>query len=102
MYAVFKTGGQQYKVSKGDILRVEKLVAEQGKSIDFEQVMMTADGDKVTVGAPFIKNSKVVAEVVNHGRGKKITIIKFKRRKQYRRKMGHRQDYTEIKITDIL
>jgi large subunit ribosomal protein L21 len=101
MYAVIKTGGKQYKVAKGNVLRVEKLTEEAGASVDFEHVLMVADGDNVSVGAPYVKGSKVTAKVRAHGRGKKIKIIKFRRRKHYRRQMGHRQSYTEIEITSI-
>jgi large subunit ribosomal protein L21 len=101
MYAVIKTGGKQYRVAEGDVLRVEKLTADVGASIDFERVLMVADGDNVSIGAPFIEGGKVTATVKSHGRGEKIKIIKFRRRKHYRRQMGHRQDYTEVQITGI-
>lgn len=101
MYAVFATGGKQYKASEGDVLRVEKLDAEEGASVDFDQVLMVADGDEVKVGAPVLKGGKVTAEVQAHGRGEKIRIIKFRRRKHHRKQQGHRQHYTEIKITGI-
>lgn len=101
MYAVIKTGGKQYRVAEGDVLRVEKLSADVGASVDIEQVLMMADGDRVSLGTPFIENGKVTATVRSHGRGKKIKIIKFRRRKHYRRQMGHRQSYTEIEITGI-
>lgn len=101
MYAIIKTGGKQYKVREGETLKVEKLPAEVGDSIDFDQVMMIADGDKINVGAPLIEGGKVTAEVTEHGRGKKIMIIKFKRRKHHRKQMGHRQSFTEIKVTAI-
>jgi large subunit ribosomal protein L21 len=101
MYAVVKTGGKQYRVSAGDVLRVEKLAAEVGASLELDRVLMIADGDKVSLGAPFLDDGKVTAKVRAHGRGEKIKIIKFRRRKHYRRQMGHRQDYTEIEITGI-
>lgn len=101
MYAVIKTGGKQYRVARGDVLRVEKLSADVGASVDLEHVLMLADGDSVSLGTPFIEGGKVTATVRSHGRGEKIKIIKFRRRKHYRRQMGHRQSYTEIEITDI-
>jgi large subunit ribosomal protein L21 len=101
MYAVIKTGGKQYRVAQGDILRVEKLSADVGMSINLEQVLMMADGDHISLGTPFIENGKVTATIRSHGRRDKIKIIKFRRRKHYRRQMGHRQSYTEIEITGI-
>jgi large subunit ribosomal protein L21 len=101
MYAVIKTGGKQYRVAQGDVLRVEKLTADVGASIDLDRVLMVADGDNVSIGTPFIEGSKVTATVRSHGRGDKIKIIKFRRRKHYRKQMGHRQSYTEIEITSI-
>ncbi len=101
MYAVIKTGGKQYKVSEGQTLKVEKIVAEEGASIDIDQVLMVVDGDKVNVGSPLVEGGKVTATVKSHGRGKKIEIIKFRRRKHHRKQMGHRQSYTELQITGI-
>ena len=101
MYAVIKTGGKQYKVEKGDILKVEKLDKEAGKSIKINDVLMLIDGEKVTVGTPIVKEAHVNAKIESHGRGPKIKIIKFRRRKHHRKQMGHRQAYTEIKITNI-
>lgn len=101
MYAVIKTGGKQYRVEKGETLRVEKLDVAEGKKVDLKDVLMVGDGEKVTIGTPFIKGGKVTATVVSHGRGKKVMIIKFRRRKHYRRQMGHRQSYTELQIDNI-
>lgn len=101
MYAVIKTGGKQYRVSEGDRLKVESLTAEAGSDIALDQVLMVGSGDNVTVGAPLVANASVSARVLEHGRGKKVRIIKFKRRKHYRRQMGHRQNYTELQITGI-
>ncbi|ABI56199.1 50S ribosomal protein L21 [Alkalilimnicola ehrlichii MLHE-1] len=101
MYAVIKTGGKQYKVSEGDVLRVEKLAGEAGASVEFDQVLMVGEGDDVKVGAPTVEGGKVTAEVLGQGRARKIEIQKFKRRKQYRRFAGHRQQFTEVKITGI-
>lgn len=101
MYAVIKTGGKQYRVSEGETLRIEKLDAEEGGSVEFDQVMMIADGDDVKVGTPLVDGGKVSATVTAHGRGKKVKIIKFRRRKHHRKQMGHRQSYTEVQITGI-
>ncbi len=101
MYAVIKTGGKQYKAAPGDVLRVEHIDAEPGSSISLDQVLMIADGEKVSVGNPLVAGSKVQAEVLKHGRGDKIRVIKFRRRKNSRTTQGHRQNYTELKITDI-
>jgi len=101
MYAVIKTGGKQYKVSEGETLKVERLNADAGSSIDLNEVLMVADGEDVKIGTPFLDGGKVSATIESHGRHKKIRIVKFKRRKHYRRQMGHRQDYTEIKIAKI-
>ncbi len=101
MYAVIKTGGKQYKVIEGQTLKVEKLNAEEGSSIDLNEVLMIADGEDVKLGAPFIDGGKVTATIASHGRAKKVTIVKFKRRKHHRKQMGHRQSFTEIKIEKI-
>ena len=101
MYAVIKTGGKQYKVAPGEKLSVETLDAEVGKTVAFEEVLMIADGDKLNVGAPLVKGGKVTAEVVAHGRGDKIRIIKHRRRKHYHKEQGHRQNFTQVKITEI-
>lgn len=100
MYAVIKTGGKQYKVCEGDSLRVEKIAAEQGATVEFEPLLV-ANEDDVKIGAPIVEGAKVSAEIVSHGRGEKIRIVKFRRRKHHRKQMGHRQDYTELKITAI-
>ena len=101
MYAVIKTGGKQYRVKEGDILKIEQLPAEVGTSIDFTEVLMLANGDDVTCGTPFIAKAVVSAEVMEHARHKKIKIIKFRRRKHHMKQMGHRQNYTQVKITAI-
>jgi len=101
MYAVIKTGGKQYKVAPGEKLKVETLVAEVGAKISFDEVLMVADGDNRKVGAPLVAGAKVTAEVLAHGRGEKIRIIKHRRRKHYHKEQGHRQNYTEVKITEI-
>ena len=101
MYAVIRTGGKQYRVSEGDRLRVESLAGEAGSEITLADVLMVGSGESVTVGAPLVANATVSARVVQHGRGKKVRIVKFKRRKHYRRQMGHRQNFTELEITGI-
>jgi large subunit ribosomal protein L21 len=101
MYAVIKTGGKQYRVSEGDTLRVETLNANEGDSFDFDQVLMVGEGADVKVGAPLLEGSKVTATVKAHGRAKKVEIIKFRRRKHHMKRMGHRQNYTEVEITGI-
>ncbi len=101
MYAVFKTGGKQYRATTGDILKIEKIEAEKGATVELDQVLMVGEGADVKVGAPYLEGGKVTATVVDHGRHKKIKIIKFKRRKSYRRQMGHRQYFTQIEITGI-
>lgn len=100
MYAVIETGGKQYKVAVGDKLKVEKLAIDEGDSVNLERVLLIADGDQLTVGAPVLESS-VIAKVVSHGRAGKIKVFKMKRRKDYRRTQGHRQSFTEIEITDI-
>ncbi|MCP4287794.1 MAG: 50S ribosomal protein L21 [Gammaproteobacteria bacterium] len=101
MYAVIQTGGKQYRVSEGDILRVEKLGADEGAAMELDKVLMIADGDNVKVGAPYVEGGVVSATVKSHGRGKKVKIVKFRRRKQYLKRQGHRQSYTELEITGI-
>jgi large subunit ribosomal protein L21 len=101
MYAVIQTGGKQYRVSEGDTVKVEKLTAEEGASIDLDQVLMVADGDDVKVGTPYLVGGVVTATVESHGRAKKVKIVKFRRRKHYLKRQGHRQWYTALKITGI-
>lgn len=101
MYAVIKTGGKQYRVKEGDILKLEQLTAEVGSSYDFVEVLMLSDGDKVTCGTPFVANAVVKADIIEHARHKKIRIIKFRRRKHHMKQMGHRQNYTQVRITAI-
>jgi large subunit ribosomal protein L21 len=101
MYAVIVTGGKQYRVMEGEVLRVELLDAEAGSEISFEQVLLLGDGEKITVGAPNVAGAKVTANIKGHGRADKIRIVKFRRRKHHRKQMGHRQHYTEIQITGI-
>jgi len=101
MYAVIKSGGKQHRVVEGEILRVEKLDIATGETITFDEILLIGEGDSVEIGAPYVAGKTVSAEVVNHGRGKKIKIVKFHRRKHHRKQMGHRQWFTEIKITAI-
>ena len=101
MYAVIATGGKQYRVQEGDTIRVEKLDADEGVSVDLDQVLMVGSGEDVAIGSPYVEGSKVTAEIKSHGRAKKIEIIKFKRRKHHYKHMGHRQSYTELEIKQI-
>ena len=101
MYAVIATGGKQYRVEQGETIRVEKLVLEAGKTVEFDQVLLVADGETIKVGAPMLAGAKVAAEVIKEGLGPKLIIYKYRRRKGYRRKTGHRQPYTWLKITGI-
>lgn len=101
MYAVIQSGGKQHRVTEGQTLRLEKLDLETGASVDFEEVLLVANGDDVKVGVPFVAGGKVVAEIVSHGRGDKVKIVKFRRRKHSRKQAGHRQWFTEVKITSI-
>ena len=101
MYAVIKTGGKQYRVEPGNVFKVESIEAGIGESVTFEEVLMIADGDDITIGTPTIASAKVVAEVIAHGRAKKVEIIKFKRRKHHQKRTGHRQNFTQIQIQNI-
>ena len=101
MYAVIVSGGKQHRVKEGETLKLEKLEVETGGSVEFDRVLLVANGDDVKVGAPVVEGAKVTAEVVSHGRHDKINIIKFRRRKHHMKRQGHRQWYTEIKITGI-
>lgn len=101
MYAVMVTGGKQYRVMQGETLRVEKLDLEPGSTVDFDQVLLVGDGEKVTVGTPVVAGAKVSAAIKAHGRADKVRIVKFRRRKHHRKQMGHRQHFTEIEITGI-
>lgn len=101
MYAVIETGGKQYRVTEGQRIKVEKLAAVEGATIDLDKVLMVANGDDIKIGAPYVGGGKVTATIKAHGRGKKVMIIKFRRRKHSRKTQGHRQSYTEIEITGI-
>ncbi|CAD5378882.1 50S ribosomal subunit protein L21 [Pseudomonas sp. OF001] len=101
MYAVIVTGGKQYKVAEGEFLKIEKLDVATGESVAFEQVLLVGNGDDVKIGAPVVEGAKVTAEVIAQGRHDKVRIIKFRRRKHHMKRQGHRQWFTEIKITGI-
>ena len=101
MYAVFQSGGKQHRVAAGHTLRLEKIEVATGETVEFDQVLLIADGETVKIGAPLVEGGKVVAEVISHGRGEKVIIQKFNRRKHHEKKMGHRQWFTEVKITAI-
>jgi large subunit ribosomal protein L21 len=101
MYAVVNTGGKQYKVQKGETLRIEKIPGEVGSSVTFDKVLMVADGENIRVGQPVLENVAVQAQIVEQDKAKKILIFKYKRRKRYRRKNGHRQPFTAIRIDGI-
>ena len=100
-YAIFQAGGQQFRAEAGDRVKIPLMEGDPGAKVTFDDVLLTADGDKVKTGQPMVKGAKVVGEIVEHGKADKIYVFRFKRRKNYRRKTGHRQQYTEIKITDL-
>ncbi|PVX39919.1 LSU ribosomal protein L21P [Pasteurella langaaensis DSM 22999] len=101
MYAVFQSGGKQHRVSEGQVVRLEKLEVAVGSAVEFDSVLMVVNGEDVKIGAPVVAGAKVVAEVVEQGRGDKVKIVKFRRRKHSRKQQGHRQWFTEVKITGI-
>lgn len=101
MFAVFLSGGKQHRVNEGDVLKLERLKAEPGEEVEFDKVLLVADGDDVNVGQPYVDGGRIKARVLGHDRGRKIRVIKFKRRKNYMRRQGHRQWYTEVRITGI-
>ena len=101
MYAVIKTGGKQYRVQPGETVQVEKLDAEVGKTVEFTEVLMVADGENIRLGTPHVAGAKVVAEVVDQGRDAKILVYKYRRRNAWHRKQGHRQPFTALKVTEI-
>jgi large subunit ribosomal protein L21 len=102
MYAIIKSGGKQYRVQSGEQLRVESLAAEVGAAVAFDQVLMVGAGESVRVGAPLVAGAQVKATVLAHGRGDKVRIFKLRRRKHYQKSQGHRQNYTEVRIDDIV
>ena len=102
MYAIIQTGGKQYRVSPGDVLRVERLPGERGDEVVLDQVLLVNDGENVQIGQPLVPNATVRTQIVNQGKGKKVLIFKKKRRKNYRRKQGHRQLFTALQIGEIV
>ena len=101
MYAVFRTGGKQYRAAKGDVLRLEKIEADEGALVDFDEVLLVGEGSDVKVGSPLLSGSKVSAKVLRQGKSKKVSVVKFKRRQNYLRQGSHRQLFTEVEITGI-
>jgi large subunit ribosomal protein L21 len=101
VYAVFRTGGKQYRATQGDRLRVERLDAEVGDTIEFDQVLLVGEGATIKLGAPLVDGGKVAGKVLAQGRSRKVEVVKFKRRKNYQRHHGHRQHFTEVEITSI-
>lgn len=101
MYAIIRTGGRQFRAEPGKTIRIPSLATEPGQNVEFGEVLLGADGDNIRLGAPVLDGARVTAEVVRHGRGEKIIIFKHKRRKNYRRKQGHRQGFTEVKVSEI-
>ncbi len=101
MYAIIETGGKQYRVAEGQLLKIEKLDVDAGQAVDFDRVLVVGEGEQIRVGTPLVAGAKVVAEVVKHGRLGKIRIIKFRRRKHHMKRQGHRQYFTEVKITTV-
>ena len=101
MYAIVRALGKQFRAEKGQTLRLPLMKAEPGSTVTFDEVLLTADGDSITAGAPLVKGAVVEAEVIGDGKEKKLYVFKFKRRKNYRRKTGHRQKFTEVRVTDV-
>ncbi|HHX23219.1 MAG TPA: 50S ribosomal protein L21 [Thermoanaerobacterales bacterium] len=101
MYAIIETGGKQYRVSEGDVIRVEKLSAKEGELVELDKVLAVSKDDQLLVGKPWLEEAKVTAKVLQHGRGDKIIVFKYKPKKNYRKKQGHRQPFTEIQIEKI-
>lgn len=101
MYAIIESCGKQYKVAEGDVVFFEKLDTEEGKKVSFDKVILVSDEGKVEIGSPYVKGAKVEGKVVAHGKGKKIIVFKYKAKKNYRRKQGHRQPYTKVEITAV-
>jgi large subunit ribosomal protein L21 len=101
MYAVFQSGGKQHRVAEGQTVRLEKIEVAPGESVEFDNILMISNGEDVKIGTPYVAGGKVTAEIVVHGRGEKIKVVKFRRRKHSRTQMGHRQWFTEVKITAI-
>lgn len=100
-YAIFKTGGKQFRAEKGVTLRVPTLAGDAGSAVEFTDVLLGSDGKAVKTGTPMLKGAKVIGEIVKHGLGEKIVVFKFRRRKNYAKKQGHRQPFTEVRINDV-
>ena len=101
MYAIIETGGKQYRVTEGDVLTIEKIEVAEGQTVDFDRVLTVVKGGEVVIGKPLVANAKVTAEVVTHGKGKKILVFKYKAKSNYRRRQGHRQPFTKVRIEKI-
>ena len=101
MYAIVESGGKQYRVSQGDVVRLEKLTAQEGEVVELDKVLLVSDGNGVKVGNPYVEGARVTVKVQGHGRGKKVIVFKYKPKKNYRRKHGHRQPYTEVVVENI-
>ena len=101
MYAVIKTGGKQYRVDQGKEIKIEKLQGEVGDSVTFDQVLIASDGENMKVGKPFLEGTKVIGRITHQGKDRKIVVFKYKRRKGYRKKLGHRQQFTQVAIDEI-
>jgi len=101
MYAVIETGGKQYRVQEGDVLFIERIAGNEGETVNFDKVLLVSNGDEVKVGKPYVDGVSVTGNIVEHGKAKKIIVFKFKRKKDYRRKQGHRQPYTKVRIEKI-
>ena len=102
MFAVIRTGGKQYKVKEGDIIKIEKLGGEEGDSVEIEEVLLVGDAPETKIGQPLVPNAKVICSIITHGKNKKVVIFKAKRRKGYQKKQGHRQRYTSLRINQII
>lgn len=101
MYAVIKTGGKQYRVTPGEVVKVEKIPGITGDSVAFDKVLLTSDGENVNLGNPYLKDTKVLGRIARQGKNRKVVVFKYKKRKGYRKRQGHRQDFTLIKVEDI-
>lgn len=101
MYAVIETGGKQYRVQEGDVLFIEKVAGNEGESLNFDKILLVSNGEEVKVGKPYVDGVTVTGNIVEHGKARKIIVYKFKRKKDYRKKQGHRQPYTKVKIEKI-
>ncbi|MFA5523917.1 MAG: 50S ribosomal protein L21 [Tissierellales bacterium] len=101
MYAVIETGGKQYRVQEGDVLFIEKVAGNEGENLSFDKILLLSNGEEVKVGKPYVEGATVTGNIVEHGKAKKIVVYKFKRKKDYRKKQGHRQPYTRVKIEKI-